>query len=65
MDFLAPDAYTQSYKDSLDKLREETNVPMVECKKALILSSGNFEEAKSFLQSGKWLSAKLVTARSK
>lgn len=45
------------------KLREETGVPLMECKKALFLHDGDFEKAKIFLQSPAWLSAKLVTRR--
>lgn len=38
--------------EQIKKLREETNVSISECKKALELSRGDFEKAKEFLR--KW-----------
>ena len=40
----------QPKADEIKKLRELTDAPMMECKKALVEASGDFEKAKSVLQ---------------
>ena len=40
----------QPKADEIKKLREATDAPMMECKKALVEANGDFEKAKSVLQ---------------
>lgn len=43
------------------KLREETGVPMMECKKFLFTHDGDYELAKAALLRGDWKFGKLIT----
>lgn len=47
--------------DRAARLRQVTNFSVMDCKKALLHSEGNFEAAKRFLATGKWRAGKLVS----
>jgi len=42
------------------KLREETAAPLMECKKALYVSDGDFDKAKEYLMSPNWHVGKIM-----
>jgi hypothetical protein len=45
------------------KLRDETDCPMMHCKKALVICNGDFAAAKEYLRSGRLTSFQLTTMR--
>lgn len=51
-------------EDDIQKLRKETGYGMMECKKALHASKGDYNEAKEWLENPNRLSLMLVNKRS-
>jgi hypothetical protein len=45
------------------KLRDETDCPMMHCKKALVVCNGDFDAAKEYLRSGRLTNFQLTTMR--
>ncbi len=45
------------------RLREETDTPLLECRRALLMYDGDYAKARAYIESGDWLMGKLVTLR--